>query len=163
MKKSRVILVIVLSFSFFVSCESNETSNNQEDFVEGEVFEYDGESYSFQTDQSDIDKIYKLGLEAVTNNDRDLYDKVVRQYKLSRFPNRGISIVELMLIRNNYNKAYYDKVLLYGYKSKPYYNEKTEEKLINYLTKSKVEGYKWGEIEVFGKLIRYEDIVVPLH
>lgn len=156
-KMTRLALSLIV---IFMSCEDVENKNFEENSGEGETFIYDNESYNIQTDHSDIDKVYKLGIKAVNNNDTSLYDKVIRQYKLSPFPNRGISIVELMLIRNGYSKAYYDKVVLYGYKSEKYYSKKTEEKLIEYLRQAKIEGYKWKRINIFGKPVLYEDIEI---
>ena len=150
-------VIYVFSIVLLISCGTDVVENdekykvNKDDSpVKTEVFKY----MKF----TDLEDYYQKGLDCVLNNDTTLYDDIILKYRLSPFPTRGIWLAELMSIKNDYPKSYYDIVKLYDFKGMKYYSSFTEKRLLSLLNKAKEGGYEWGgSVTVFDNEITFDD------
>jgi len=116
----------------------------------------------FTVKSENFNELYEVGLKAIEQNNRVDYNDVIRRFNLSQFSHKGLGLAQLMLIKNNYNKAYYDLVLLYPFKNKKYEFSKSKNYLMFLLSMAKHLGHKWGGWTViFGENIKFDNIKSP--
>lgn len=150
-------IISFITISLLFSCDNSVKKDKKSIVVKEnvskktDVFEY--------MEFGDLEDYYQKGLSSVLNNDTVLYNDIILKYRLSPFPTRGIWLAELMSIKNDYPKSYFDIVKLYDFKGMDYYSKFTEDRLIFLLKKAKEGGYRWGgSVIVFEKEITYESL-----
>ena len=117
---------------------------------------------NFRGENKSMEELHEEGLKAIEQNNKVVYNDVIRRFNLSQFSHKGLGLAKLMLIKNNYNKAYYDLVLLYPFKNKKYELEKSKNYLMFLLSMAKHLGHEWGAWTViFGENIKFDNIKSP--
>ena len=141
MYKLKVIILLLITI---ISCEV--TSNKKENSEQESSFLIVKE----KNKQKEHVDTYKKGINAIKQSDYKGYNEVIKQFEFNKLPVNEISLTELMIVKNCYNKAFYDIVTLYPYKKM--HTLESENHLMFFLSIAKELGYKWKDsVEVFEK------------